>query len=205
MKETFSIIPSFPDYEISNFGRVRTLSRKIRYVHAVTGQEHYRQTEHRFLKCHFNKRTGYKFYQLYRDKKMFNRPVHSLVAETYLKKEPHHDTVNHKDGNKLNNLVDNLEWCTNEYNHTHATQNGLKSNGSSVGTSKLDERCVYAIKNLLMDGFSKYKIAKWFGVSRATIILISQGKTWKHICPHRGGIADRTINPPTGTLTPKGF
>lgn len=183
MKEIFNKIPSFNDYEVSNFGRVRTISRKIRYVHAVTKQEHYRQSTHRFLKEHYNKLTGYKFYQLYKDKKMFNKPVHQLVAETFLKKGLVHDTVNHKDGNKLNNVIGNLEWCTNKYNHEHATKNGLVAYGDRVASSRLNDLCVFAIKNLLIEGFTHQRIAKLFGVSRATISLINTNKTWKRISP----------------------
>ena len=51
--EIFKTIPSFPDYEVSNFGRVKTKSRLVRYEHAVTKQEHFRQTSDRFLKVQF--------------------------------------------------------------------------------------------------------------------------------------------------------
>jgi hypothetical protein len=178
MKEVFKTIPSFSDYEVSNCGRVRTLSRPIRYLHAVTGKEHFRISEHRFLKVHYNNRTGYNFCQLYKDKKMYNKTIHSLVADVFLIKGDDHDTVNHIDGNKLNNLVENLEWCTNLYNHEHASKNGLKAKGSKIGTSKLNERCVLAIKNLIEEGFSDGKIAKWFNVSRSTILMVRRCKTW---------------------------
>lgn len=179
--EIFKSIPSFPDYSVSNFGRVKTNSRKLRYVHAVTGQEHFRLTEERFLKVQFNGRTGYKFYQLYRQKKMYNRPIHTLVAETFLKKKPFHSTVNHKDGNKHNNVVENLEWCTNEYNHHHATATGLVAKGERVGTSKLNERTVYAVKWFLAKGITHTELSKAFQVSRATVSLISENKIWRHI------------------------
>ena len=55
---------------------------------------------------------------------MYNKPIHQLVANAFLDKLPHHEVVNHKDGNKHNNVVDNLEWCTNAYNHKHATETG---------------------------------------------------------------------------------
>jgi hypothetical protein len=128
MKEVFKTIPSFSDYEVSNCGRVRTLSRPIRYLHAVTGKEHFRISEHRFLKVHYNNRTGYNFCQLYKDKKMYNKTIHSLVADVFL--------------------------------------------------IKGDERCVLAIKNLIEEGFSDGKIAKWFNVSRSTILMVRRCKTW---------------------------
>ena len=189
--EIFKNIESYPDYEISNFGRIRTKSRKIRYVHAKTKQEHFRVTECRFLKVHQNKRTGYKFCQLYKDKKMYNLNIHRLVAECFLEKKHSLDFVNHIDGNKHNNTVENLEWCSNEYNHKHATETGLKAKGVKIKTSKLNDNCVLAIKYFLKKGVSKSELSKAFNVSIATIIFISQNKTWKHVALTGGEL---TIN-----------
>lgn len=179
--EKFETLKAFPDYEVSNCGRIRTKSRKVRYVHSVTGKEHFRVTESRFLKIHENRRTGYKFCQLYKDKKMYNLTIHSLVANTFLTRKSTLEIVNHKDGNKHNNVVGNLEFCSNEYNHEHATKNGLKANGTKVASSKLNDSSVHAIKYFLNKGVSKYELSKAFNVSKATIIFISQNKTWKHI------------------------
>jgi hypothetical protein len=179
--EVFKTIESFNDYEISNYGRIRTKSRKVRYIHSVTKNEHFRTTECKFLKVHFNKRTGYIFCQLYKNKKMHNQTIHRLVAETFLEKNNMFNVVNHKDGNKHNNFVENLEWCTDKYNHSHAKQTGLKAIGSNIASSKLNNNCVNAIMYFLNKGFSKSELSKAFNVSRATIILISQNKTWKHV------------------------
>lgn len=179
--ENFKTIQSFPDYEVSNMGRVRTKARLIRYVHAVTKNEHFRNSENKFLKIQFNNRTGYKFVQLYLNKKMHNVTIHRLVAETFIENTENLSTVNHKDGNKHNNTVDNLEWCSNEYNHKHATETGLKSKGSQIGTSKLNENCVHAIKYFLKQGYSHSQLSEIFLISRASVSLISEGKTWKHV------------------------
>ena len=59
-----------------------------------------------------------------------NRNVHRLIAETFIPNPDNLPCVNHKDGNKLNNAVDNLEWCTHSENTLHAFRTGLqKSNG----------------------------------------------------------------------------
>jgi len=181
MEESFKQIPEFPDYMVSNFGRVKTMARQVRYVHSVTNEEHFRNTNERFLKIQFNNLTGYKFHQLYRDKKMYNKTVHQLVASAFLPKISGKDFINHIDGNKHNNIVSNLEWCTNEYNHTHATLTGLTAKGEMVASSVLNDRSVYAIKYLLSIGVSHSDMAKAFLVSRPSISLISSGKTWKHI------------------------
>jgi len=179
--ETFKTIPSFQDYLVSQYGRVKTKSRLLRYVHAVTKKEHFRKSEERFLKEHLNNLTGYKFYQLYLNKKMFNRPIHVLVADAFLKKVTGLNYINHKDGNKHNNIVDNLERCTNEYNHEHATKTGLKASGSRIASAKLNENMAHAIKWFLKKGHSHIELAKAFNVSRTAISLIHEGKTWKRV------------------------
>lgn len=181
MEEIFKTIPSFPDYEVSNCGRVKTKSRQLRYVHARTGKELFRNSVERYLKIQYNNLTGYKFHQLYKDKKMHNVPIHRLVAETFIKKEKGKYFVNHIDGNKHNNRVDNLEWCTDAYNHHHATVSGLKAKGADIKSSKLNDRCIYAIEYLLSLDISHSQISKAFKVSRSSITNIANGKSWKHI------------------------
>lgn len=178
--EVFKTIPSFPDYEVSNFGRVKTKQRKVRYVHAITKEEHFRITESKFLKVQYNKRTGYKFHQLYRDKKMHNVNIHKLVSEAFLPHEQDKDTINHIDGNKHNNVIENLERCSNLYNHEHATKTGLKASGGRVKGAILNDRMIHAIRYLSSLGLSHVEISKAFQVSRSNISLICEGKTWKN-------------------------
>lgn len=186
--EEFRPIPDFPEYAVSNYGRVKTLSRKIRYIHAVTGEEHFRLSTERFLKVHCNGLTGYKFHQLYKNKKMHNKPIHQLVAHAFIPKIKGKDYINHIDGNKHNNVVANLEWCTNEYNHHHATITGLVAKGERVSSSKLTERCVNAIKYFLSKGHSHSELSKAFNISRSNISQISEGKTWAHLTHNQEGV-----------------
>lgn len=181
MQEIFKSIPLFPGYEVSNFGTVKSLVKKVRYVHAVTREEHFRETSELILKQYMGK-FGYLFVQLRRhDKKVKNKPIHLLVAETFLIRHTHHEVVNHIDGNKTNNHVSNLEWCTRRQNVDHAMKSGLIAKGERVGTSKLNNHSILAIKNLIKDGHSHVYVSRLFGVSRATISLIHEGKTWKHL------------------------
>ena len=175
--EIFKIIPEFPDYLVSNFGRVKTKSRLLRYVHAVTKKEHFRKSEERFLKIQFNNLTGYKFCQLYKNNKMSNRTLHNLVANTFIENQKKLPCINHIDGNKHNNCVDNLEWCSNEYNHKHATETGLKAKGEQIKSSILNENSVHAIKWFLNKGISHTELSKAFKISRPAITLISLNKT----------------------------
>lgn len=179
--EIFKTIESFPDYEISNFGRVRTKKRKVRYTHSVTKDEFFRQTECRLLKIHHNNRTGYKFCQLYLNKKMYNKTIHRLVAIEFVPNPNNFNIVNHKDGIKHNVMYDNLEWVTDEYNHEHATNTCLKAKGEEIRTSKLNNEMVHAIKWFLNKGINHSELSKAFKISRPTITLIANNKTWKHI------------------------
>ena len=180
--EIFKTIDGFDDYEISNFGRIKTKSRKVRYVHSVSKNEFFRVTESRFMKVYENKLTGYKHIVLRSNNKPNTLLLHSLVAKNFIEKTSvYFDTINHKDGNKHNNCVENLEWCTNKYNHEHATSTGLKAKGTSIGSSKLNDNCVHAIKYFLKKGFSMSELSLAFNISRVTISLISENKSWKHV------------------------
>lgn len=180
MEEVFKTIPNYEDYEISNCGRVKTKKRKIRYTHAITKEEHFRESTERFMKIYFNDLTGYKHVILYKEKKSKTFPIHKLVAITFLG-DPNGLVVNHIDGNKHNNRIDNLEYCTDQYNHEHATKTGLKASGSQIANSKLNENCVHAIKYFLKKGYSHSELSRAFNISRAAIALINKGETWKNI------------------------
>jgi len=194
MKEIWKTVDGFNDYLISNCGRVKTKSRKIRYLHSVTRKEHFRNTEERFLKVYENNRTGYKFVQLYKDKKSKNKTIHRLVCENFIDNPKGLRYVNHIDGNKHNNRIDNLEWCTNEYNHKHATETGLKAKGSQVSTSVLNDRCVYAINKLIIKGWNDKDIAELFNVSRSNINFIRNGHIWNQIALTGEELTIKTID-----------
>lgn len=111
--------------------------------------------------------------------------VHRLVASAFLGPCPKNKEVNHKDGNKLNNKLENLEYASHSDNMKHAIRSGLYKPGTSIGSdhgmSVLDEKDVKKIKKLLRQGKSKQAIADQFGVSRSTISHIKAGRTWAHV------------------------
>ena len=87
--------------------------------------------------------------------------------------------VNHIDGNKLNNNLNNLEWCTNQENTEHAIRNNLRNNnGEKNPSSKLKKEDIYEIVNLIRNGYSCAKIAKQYNVSATTIERIKRRETW---------------------------
>ncbi len=157
-------------FEVSNHGRVKSYQTRTIVV--------------KILKPHTDS-LGYKVTSL-RDKPKHRKVrIHVLVAETFLNKpDIKNICVNHKDGNKLNNHVDNLEWITKKENCQHARDIGLvDTKGSKHPMSKLTEDDVRFIKeyNKNMKGISPQILAFWHNVNPRTIRDILNGVTWKHI------------------------
>lgn len=156
-------IANFENLEISKSGVIRnrnTLKIKSQYVGS----------------------TGYYMTSVSVNNKTKPYRVHRLLAETFIQKRDGCSFVNHIDGNKLNNSLENLEWCTHLENMQHAFRTGLANNSNEKnGMSKLNTNDVLAIKTMLKNGISQYKIADKFNVSRSAILKIKLGKTWSNI------------------------
>ena len=103
--------------------------------------------------------------------------VHRLVAEKYIPNPNNYEQVNHIDGNKLNNNVDNLEWVTNKMNREHAVKTGLHLSGEKCPWSKLNWEKVNFIRSC--SNYSVKDLSIKFGVSEATIRDVINYKTWK--------------------------
>lgn len=108
--------------------------------------------------------------------------IHRLVAQYFIYNDnpEQKNQVNHIDGNKLNNNVDNLEWCTNEYNHNHKMMNGLNVSfkGEEHGRSILTEKEVIDI----FKSKEPYKnLMKKYNISKSTISSIKNRRNWNHI------------------------
>ena len=104
--------------------------------------------------------------------------VHRLVAEKYVPNPDNKPQVNHKDGNKLNNNADNLEWVTNRENRTHAMKNSLHLQGEDCPWSKLTKKAVDFIRE--HTEYNSVELAEMFGVSDSHIRDIRRKKSWKN-------------------------
>lgn len=112
-------------YEVSNLGRVRSLTRVVYTSYFRNGQTHYGK----ILREAKNDYTGYSSVMLRKDGKSTRRSIHRLVATAFLPNPQNLPSINHKDENKRNNQVSNLEWCTVSYNcgYGSARERGVDS------------------------------------------------------------------------------
>lgn len=129
-EEIFKTIEEFPNYMVSNFGNVRGIRGYI-------------------LKPYIND-NGYYILTI----KGCTRKIHRLVAITFLPNILNLPEINHIDGNKLNNNIENLEWCTGEYNRTHYE---VVLNKYNKNTKKLNDEQILKIKEELDIIQTKYK------------------------------------------------
>lgn len=108
--------------------------------------------------------------------------VHRLVVSAFVGDIPDGMDVNHKDGNKKNNHVDNLEIVTKSENVRHAIDNGFtKVIGIANPAAKLTEKDIPIIRGMIKGGHSLRAIGRKFNVSAGTIHYIKYGKTWTHV------------------------
>lgn len=117
---------------------------------------------------------GYRMVVITIEKKKRYYNVHRIIASAFLPNPNNYREVNHKDGNKLNNSVDNLEWVTPHQNQLHAMMSGLKP------SLKLDYSKAAEIRRLYATGqYTQCQLAEIFGVKKTQIGYIIQNKRWK--------------------------
>ena len=119
-----------------------------------------------------------------KNKKIFR--VHKAVAETFIPNPNKKVTVNHIDGNKQNNVINNLEWATYSENTQHATRMGLinHAQGTDSASSKLSSDDVAYIREHYIPGDSIYgtrALGRQFNVNHETIRDVIRNNTYKNI------------------------
>ena len=149
------------DYDVSNLGNV--FNRKTK----------------RSLKPFLNDR--YLVVDLFDDTVRQRIAVHRMVAIAFIENPENKEFVNHIDGNKINNRVDNLEWVTASENSIHAVATGLSPIGEAKTLAKLTEKDVLAIQAAFEAGEKDFVLARRYGVTSGVISSIRLGKTWKHV------------------------
>lgn len=164
--EEWRPIEGYDDYQISSFGRVKSL-KKCRGC-AV-----------RILRPAIS-RTNYLIVQLVKNAKPKWYSVHRLVAKAFATNPENKPQVNHVDGCKINAYAGNLEWVTNAENIRHAFDVGLAKPlcGEKHAEAKLTNEQVVYIRNN-PDGLNTIELSKNFGVTAATISDVQLGKKYK--------------------------
>lgn len=170
-------------YEISNKGNLKSLAKYIENSGNFSGGYHKKVKYKRY----FIDGYGYCITKLCLNGKCVNRKVHRLVAEAFIPNPLHKAQVNHIDGNKENNNVENLEWVSRSENIQHAFRTGLMTNdhlkGSRNKLSKVDEATVIEIRRLYDNKLMRFtEILKAYPqVSPSMLKDIIKHRTWKDV------------------------
>ncbi len=162
-------------YEVSNFGRIRSLDRMAwngKAKHPVKG---------RTLKLHLScDRVKYQYVSLCKNSKYQHVAVHRMVALHFIPNPESKRYVGHKDSDPLNNHVENLEWCTAKENE-EIKRRRFPQKGFDNPNAKLTREQVVKIKRMYSRGIKIWEISKETGVNRSTVKNITSGRDWKHI------------------------
>jgi hypothetical protein len=159
--EVWKKIKGFENYEVSNYGNIRRMYLKGYKYRKPVIQKGY---------CSINfvlNKTGFKKIQ-----------IHRLVAEAFIENNENKKCINHINGIKNDNRVDNLEWCTHSENEKHSFGVlGKISNGIIKRKIPLDE--IEKIKILYNSGMTQKKIAILYNVNQSTISYLVNNKTYQ--------------------------
>jgi hypothetical protein len=162
-------------YEISNYGRVKSLARTIIYSNGAV-----HKVDEKIKNARKNP-DGYRRASLSKGSIKENYSIHRLVAEHFIPNPNNLEQVNHITGDKERNEAWNLEWCTESDNMKHAHKTGLIKycKGERHKWSKLTATDIENILHLLnTTKLYQWEIAEKFGVSHSVISRIKDGKRW---------------------------
>lgn len=157
--ECWKDVPGYEGrYQISYQGKIKSIQREVRCRNQICS--FYRVYPEKLLS--FNDIGGYKQVRLYKEGKSQDYLVHRLVAMTFISNPNQYEEVNHIDGDKSNNCVDNLEWCSRHQNIHHAIATGLldpgKSNRGRKFTSEHCKRISKSLKGRIIDDVWRDKL-----------------------------------------------
>lgn len=164
-------------YKVSNFGRVKS-------IYAMGG----------LILKQRKQNSGYLIVHLYKEKTREAKTVHRLVSKAFIPNPENKPHVNHLDGDKSNNKLDNLDWCTQSENIKHAYKYGItkrtkewnkkigdSQRGENSGSNILSKDDVIRIKEMIKKGLGDTEISKIIECGKSTIWNIRVGNSWVHV------------------------
>lgn len=179
--EIWRQVSGAPDYDVSNLGRVRSrrwkksFGGRVGFKTVMLDQPRLIRTFPRCVK------TPYIVVGLQTNKGERQFHVHRLVAEAFIANPEKLPQVNHKNLIKSDPRAGNLEWCTHQQNHAHATASGIRPKGEKHGCARLTEAQVVDIRARVAGGDRPNRIAKEYRVTVQNILRIVHRETWKHL------------------------
>ena len=164
MKEIYKNLGflGYPNYEVSNLGNVRSLN--------------YRNTGKIQLLKAVNNGSGYLQVNLWKNGKMKHYSVHRLVAEAFIPNPDNLPEINHKDENKENNCVNNLEFCDRKYNTNYGTRNGRIAEKMTNGKLSKSVRQYDLQGNFIQEFPSTHEVKRKFGYAQQNISATCSGR-----------------------------
>lgn len=172
--EIWKYIPNYKGYQSSNYGRLRSIN--------------YKRSGRTVVLTPSKGKDGYMQTMLLNDNGKYNsRKVHKFITLAFYGPIPENMEINHKDGNKENNNINNLEYCTHAENCKHAVDNGLWTirRGDLNGMAKLTKEQVIKARTAKKENgryWGRNKMAKEFGISAKHLQTIVNDKTsWTNV------------------------
>ncbi len=166
-------------YEVSSYGRVRSLGRKIFVSRSRHGGGYWRTLRGRVLKPSIGS-SGYQQLTLWRDAEGTQCAVHVLVLEAFVGSRPDGYYGCHVDGFPSNNRLSNLYWGTPAENASDKRTHGTHRQGSAISWAKLSEKDVERIRSL-KGATLQSALASEYGVRQGHISRIMNGREWRHV------------------------
>jgi len=172
MEEYWKPIIGYEGYLISNKGRVKTLDRYVPH------KRHGRMFVEGVLIKQYKDLENYYHVGLWKNNKSTTSKIHRLVGIHFIPNQENKSQINHKNGIKTDNRVENLEWATNQENRNHAVKNKLHAYGINNGMTRLSEKQVISI----YQECNNYEmIARKYNVGISQVSRIKNGRQWKHL------------------------
>ena len=167
-------------FKVSSIGRVKGINRLV-YVTKENGNHHYRLVKER-IKTMSIGNSGYLYVKINNiEKRLFIS--HRLVAQAFIPNPENLPCINHKNGIKTDNRVENLEWISYKNNSRHAIDTGLfihNLKGENCSYATITDKIVLEIRGF-HGKMKQIDIAKKFNLNKKHVNMIVLRKIWKHI------------------------